>query len=163
MGVITANRGISRGTISYNLLKSRSYVFIANNIATDITKNIINDSTGGVTGIFSNNISNSIIKNTSSRITQNTCKAIGYNIGVGRIQSNQISNGTIDTNIITNAQGINNNIIYGNIRKNIAQVINSNGGYISNITGNFVSGSIRDNTCNGEITNNYVKDILTNI
>jgi hypothetical protein len=158
MGVITANRGASRGTISYNLIAARNVAFIVNNIASDISKNILTDTVG----IVLNNIISSISGNTSARIYNNDCRGINRNIGGGRIQNNNLANGTIYSNITSNYIGISDNNTYSNIAGNIAGSIYSNDSLVNSILGNFVTGEISGNTCEGSIQNNYTDNIENN-
>jgi hypothetical protein len=158
MGVITANRGIIRGNISYNLITARNKAFIVNNVAIDISKNTLTDSVG----IVLNNITASIAGNIASRIYNNNCRGINRNIGGGRIQNNNISNGAIYSNITSTYIGISSNNIYSNIAGNIAGGIYSNDSLVNSILGNFVTGEISGNTCEGSIQNNYTDNIENN-
>lgn len=158
MGVITANRGIIRGNISYNLITARNKAFIVNNVAIDISKNTLTDAVG----IVLNNITASISGNIASRIYNNNCRGINRNIGDGRIQNNNLSNGAIYSNITSNYIGISSNNIYSNIVGNIAGGIYSNDSYVNSILGNFVTGEISGNTCEGSIQNNYTDNIVNN-
>ena len=157
MGVITANRGALRGTISYNLIESRGKSFIVNNIASDISRNTLTD----VVGIVSNLITFSINGNISARIFDNSCRSINRNIGGGRIQNNNLTNGGIYSNITSNYTGISSNNIYSNIAGNITRSIFSNNSLVDSIIGNFVTGDIYGNTCEGSIQNNYA-DVIRN-
>ena len=158
MGVITANRGASRGDISYNIMESMGSTFIVNNNTDSIYKNIVKDTIG----ISSNNIGYSIEKNRASRISLNTARGISNNIGDCRIGGNTID-GVIYANVILTNTGIQNNNILGNISGNVAYSIYGNGVLVSVIGGNFIKGTIDNNNSQGEITSNYSGSISNNI
>lgn len=155
MGVITSNRGASRGGIFSNILELNSNVFIARNICSQILGNVLSER-----GIL-NNEAIAITYNRASRISGNTTRYV----------TNNTVNNVISNNTTPWSKGIAYNIIAGalsanqttsNIIGNISNSISDNGPLVGAISGNVIDGVILENNNEGDIIGNYTGDIKNN-